>query len=137
MHDESVRQKMLHMTVLGSMSKYLDDFIEQSCIDGVSLYRGTLASALRKQLSDYFRMLSQIECQLTKPDQMSLTRLRCEMHTAKRRLQWQVAAVHVHRHSIGCNVLSALYFLILNGSPLAFETLSPIFLQVVIFFYFL
>jgi Gamma tubulin complex component N-terminal len=117
------------------MSNFLDNFIEQSCIDRVSLYRGALASALRKQRSDYFRMLSEFEGQLTKPDQVSFSRLRCQMHLAKRRLQWQVEAARVHSHSIGCNVLSTLYFLILNGSPLAFDALAPIFLQVVIFYF--
>jgi Gamma tubulin complex component N-terminal len=131
---ESGRQQVLHLAALGSMSKFLDNFIEQSCIDQVSLYKGALATALRKQRSDYFCMLSEIEAQLTKPDQVSFSRLRCQMHLAKRRLQWQVEAARVHRHSIGCNVLSTLYFLILNGSPLAFDALAPIFLQVWCYF---
>lgn len=129
---ESARQKVLHLAALGSMSKYLDNFIEQSCIDQVSLYRGALASAIQNQHFYYIRMLSEVECQLTKPDQVSFTRLRCQMHLVKRRLQWQVEALQVHRHSIGCNVLTALYFLIINGSPLAFDALSPIFLHVAI-----
>jgi Gamma tubulin complex component N-terminal len=129
-HDESVRQNVLHLAALGSLAKYLDDFIEQSCIDQVSLYRGALASAIQKERSDYVRILSEVECQQTQPDRVTFARLRCQMHLAKRRLQWQVEAVRVHRHSIGCNVLSTLYFLIQNGNPMAFNGLSPIFLQV-------
>ncbi|CAB3380132.1 Hypothetical predicted protein [Cloeon dipterum] len=125
----SLRQHASHLAEIGTLNFKIRKIIDSVPHIGAPYCLTALVSAIRDQLHEFSRLITNLEAQLrqsSRESPMSLLQIRIITHQPKCHLQWLATVANECKDKKGGALLSTLHMLVQHGDPKVREWLTPL-----------